>query len=53
MDVERLLCFPTDQRGGRMLALLLDPESQFGADRFAELGLDLDERNAHPVVRVR
>jgi hypothetical protein len=44
--------FPTAQAGGRMLALLLDPESQFGAHRYRQLEIPVHPGALHPVVRL-
>jgi len=43
--------FPTDQPGGHVLTVLL-PQSQFGLQRFSELGLTLQPETQYPVVRV-
>jgi hypothetical protein len=44
--------FPTGQVGGRALALLLEPESQFGVHRFSGLGVALEPATLYPVARV-
>jgi hypothetical protein len=44
--------FPTRQTGGSLLALLLEPESQFGPPRLPELAGALVPGSVYPVVRV-
>jgi hypothetical protein len=44
--------FPTDQPGGRALALLLEPRSRFGLHRFREFGLAAQAGSLYPVTRV-
>jgi hypothetical protein len=39
LNAEDFILFPTDQPGGRALALFLEPESQFSARRFPALDL--------------
>jgi Succinylglutamate desuccinylase / Aspartoacylase family len=44
--------YPTDQPGGRVLALLLEPQSRFGLHRFTEFGLAAPLGSLYPVARV-
>ena len=44
--------FPTSQRGGRALALLLEPTSRFALYRFNDLHLNLRPGMLYPVARV-
>jgi len=44
--------FPTNQVGGRFLALLLEPQSKFGLHRFLELKLRFSKNMEFPVIRV-
>lgn len=47
-----LVLFPTAQTGGRLLALLLEPESQFGPPRFPELAETLRPGSTYPIIRL-
>lgn len=51
-DLSNYILFPAKQPGGDALSLLLEPESQFGAHRFAEIQLDLFPGSLYPVVRL-
>lgn len=46
------ILFPTRQTGGNLLALLLEPESQFGPHRMPELAAALQPGMKYPVLRV-
>lgn len=52
LDLDAFELFPTDQPGGRALALFLEPASQFGLHRFADLALGVLPDTVHPVARV-
>ncbi len=52
LAVEEFVLFPTAQAGGRLLALLLDPDSQFSACRFPELERSPTSALASQIVRV-
>ena len=51
-DPDRFVLFPSCQTGGSLLALLLEPESQFGPWRLPELTAALQPGNMFPVLRV-
>jgi hypothetical protein len=51
-NLDDCVVFPTRQQGGRLLALLLEPESQFGPHRLPELAEMLQPGALYPVVRV-
>ncbi|MDH3618478.1 MAG: M14 family zinc carboxypeptidase [Nitrosopumilus sp.] len=44
--------FPVNQLGGRFLALLLEPQSKFGLNRFSELKLDFSKNLEFPIIRI-
>jgi hypothetical protein len=52
VDLNGFVLFPTAQTGGRLLALLLEPESQFGPHRLPELAETLRPGSNYPIVRV-
>ena len=52
MNLEEFVIFPADQTGGRLLALMLEPESQFGPHRFHELSESLQPGLDYPVIRI-
>jgi hypothetical protein len=49
---EAYTVFPTNQAGGRLLVLLLEPDSQFGAHRYPELGVPKRAGAVYPVLRL-
>jgi len=51
-NLDDFAVFPTRQQGGRFLALLLEPESQFGPHRLPELAEMLQPGALYPVIRV-
>lgn len=51
-NLDDFAVFPTRQQGGRLLALLLEPESQFGPHRLPELAEMLQPGALYPVIRV-
>jgi hypothetical protein len=51
-DPDRFVLFPSRQTGGSLLALLLEPESQFGPWRLPELTAALQPGSMFPVLRV-
>lgn len=53
LDADEHVFFPIGQPGGRALTVLLEPQSQFGLQRFAECGLALRPDTLYPIVRVR
>ena len=52
MNLEGFVLFPATQTGGRLLALLLEPESQFGPPRLPELAETLRPGSIYPIIRV-
>jgi hypothetical protein len=52
VNLEDFIIFPADQPGGRLLALLLEPESQFGPHRLPELAEMLQPGAPYPIVRL-
>jgi hypothetical protein len=50
--LDEYVIFPTRQTGRSLLALLLEPESQFGPPRLPELAGALVPGSVYPVVRV-
>jgi hypothetical protein len=52
VDPERFVLYPSHQTGGSLLALLLEPESQFGPWRLPELTAALQPGTTFPVIRV-
>jgi hypothetical protein len=52
VDLDGFVLFPAAQTGGRLLALLLEPESQFGPPRLPELAETLRPGSTYPIVRV-
>jgi hypothetical protein len=51
-NLDDFVVFPTRQQGGRLLTLLLEPESQFGPHRLPELAEMLQPGALYPVIRV-
>lgn len=51
-NLDDFVTFPTQQPSGAMLALLLEPESQFGPHRLPELADTLRPGSAYPIIRV-
>ena len=52
VSLDDFAIFPTEQTGGRLLSLLLEPESQFGPHRLPELAGTLQPGSQYPVIRV-
>jgi hypothetical protein len=52
VNLEGFVLFPASQTGGRLLALLLEPESQFGPPRLPELAESLRPDSTYPIIRV-
>jgi hypothetical protein len=52
VKLDGYVLFPATQTGGRLLALLLEPESQFGPPRIPELAETLRPGSTFPIVRV-
>jgi Zinc carboxypeptidase len=52
VNLDDFVLFPTTQTGGRLLALLLEPESQFGPARLPELAETLRPGSTYPIIRV-
>jgi hypothetical protein len=52
IDLDDFVLFPATQTGGRLLALLLEPESQFGPPRLPELAETLRPGSTYPIIRV-
>jgi hypothetical protein len=52
VNLDGLVLFPAKQTGGRLLALLLEPESQFGPPRLPELAETLRPGSNYPIIRV-
>jgi hypothetical protein len=52
VNLEDFVLFPTEQQGGSLLTLLLEPESQFGPHRFGDLAETLQPGANYPVMRV-
>jgi Zinc carboxypeptidase len=52
LNLDDFVVFPTRQPGGRLLSLLLEPESQFGPHRLPELAELLQPGALYPVIRV-
>lgn len=51
-DLDGFAIFPTDQAGGRLLVLMLEPESQFSPHRFPDLGRTLQPGCTYPILRL-
>jgi hypothetical protein len=52
VNLDGYVLFPATQTGGRLLALLLEPESQFGPPRIPELAETLRPGSTYPIIRV-
>ncbi|MGB6727604.1 MAG: M14 family zinc carboxypeptidase [Terracidiphilus sp.] len=52
VGLDGFVLFPANQTGGRLLALLLEPESQFGSPRLPELAETLRPGSTYPIIRV-
>jgi len=52
VNLDGFVLFPATQTGGRLLALLLEPESQFGPPRLPELAETLRPGSTYPIIRV-
>jgi len=52
VNLDGLVLFPAAQTGGRLLALLLEPESQFGPPRIPELAEILRPGSTYPIIRL-
>ena len=52
INLDGFVLFPARQTGGRLLALLLEPVSQFGPPRLAELAETLRPGSTYPIIRV-
>jgi hypothetical protein len=52
LNLDEFVLFPADQRGGRLLTLFLEPDSQFGPPRFFELAGALQPGMTYPVARL-
>jgi hypothetical protein len=52
LNLDGYVLFPVTQTGGRLLALLLEPESQFGPSRLPELAETLRPGSTYPIIRV-
>lgn len=52
VNLDGLVLFPAAQTGGRLLALLLEPESQFGPSRIPELAETLRPGSTYPIIRL-
>jgi hypothetical protein len=52
VNLDGFVLFPATQIGGRLLALLLEPESQFGPPRLPELAETLRPGSTYPIIRV-
>jgi hypothetical protein len=52
VNLDGFVLFPAPQIGGRLLALLLEPESQFGPPRLPELAETLRPGSTYPIIRV-
>jgi hypothetical protein len=44
--------FSINQEGGYVLALLLEPQSEYGLHRYSDLNLNLTPRSDYPILRV-
>lgn len=52
VKLEDFILFPVEQTGGRLMALILEPESQFGPGRLPELADALKLSSTYPIIRV-
>jgi hypothetical protein len=52
VNLDGFVLFPATQTGGRLLSLLLEPESQFGPHRLPELAATLRPGSTFPIIRV-
>jgi hypothetical protein len=52
VKLDEFVLFPVEQTGGRLMALLLEPESQFGPIRLPELTQALLPNSTYPIIRV-
>jgi hypothetical protein len=52
VNLDDFVLYPVTQTGGRLLALLLEPESQFGPPRLPELAETLRPGSTYPIIRV-
>jgi hypothetical protein len=53
LNLSDFVLFPTDQQGGHLLALLLEPESQFGPHRIPALAAALQPGMTYSIARVQ
>ena len=51
LNLDDFVLFPATQTGGRLMALLLEPESQFGPPRVPELAETLLPGATYPIIR--
>jgi ATP-binding cassette, subfamily B, putative efflux pump len=52
-SLHNYLLFPVNQEGGHSLALLLEPQSEYGLHRYADLGLPLVSGLGYEILRVQ
>jgi hypothetical protein len=51
-QISNFTVFPINQPGGRFLAMLLEPQSKFGLNRFSELKLNYSKNSEYPIIRI-
>ena len=52
VDLDAYVLYPATGVGGRLLALLLEPESQFGPHRLPELAETVRPGSTYPIIRI-
>jgi ABC-type multidrug transport system fused ATPase/permease subunit len=51
-NLDKYEIFSINQQGGHALALLLEPQSEYGLHRYSNLNLDLSSKSDYPILRV-
>ena len=51
-QISNYTVFPTNQLGGRFLAIMLEPQSNFGLSRFSKFKLNFSKLSEYPIIRI-
>jgi len=51
-EISNYTLFPTHQLGGRFLAILLEPQSNFSLSRFPKFNLKFSKFFEYPIIRI-
>ena len=52
MKLDNYAIFPTNQQGGRCLAVFLEPKSMYGLHRYPKVNLSFSDNSEYPVLRI-